>query len=173
MRRPEIVRPQLFESLLEAMDEGDVGRLARDTMRLQRIGTPVDEIVREGVRFAAPRAEYGWDHSLATLTDCLRLPRCSTDRSGRCRWCRDSPSRARTSCVGRSGRSRTRSTPSRPTGRCEDALAAFPVLVDDERVDEAEALFRGLLAAGATQGSAAPRTARARSPITSCPTATR
>ena len=69
----EIVRPQLFSSLLEAMGEVDLGRVARDTMRLQRIGTPLDEIVRHAVRYAAPRAEYGWDHSLATLADCLRL----------------------------------------------------------------------------------------------------
>jgi nitrite reductase/ring-hydroxylating ferredoxin subunit len=47
---PEIVRPKLFQSLLEAMDDIDVGRIARDTMRLQRIGTPLDEVVREGVR---------------------------------------------------------------------------------------------------------------------------
>jgi len=30
-------------------------------------------VVREGVRYAAPRAEHGWDHSLATLADCLRM----------------------------------------------------------------------------------------------------
>ncbi|HEY1320187.1 MAG TPA: hypothetical protein VGF32_08060, partial [Streptosporangiaceae bacterium] len=33
-------------------------------------------------------------------------------------------------------------------GSIEDALAAYPVLVDDERADDAEALFRGLIAAG-------------------------
>ena len=69
----EIVRPDLFRSLVEAMDDMDVGRVARDAMRLQRIGTPLADVVREGVRYAAPRAEYGWDHSLATLADCLRM----------------------------------------------------------------------------------------------------
>ena len=147
----EIVRPQLFESLLEAMDEGDVGRLARDTMRLQRIGTPVDDIVREGVRFAAPRAEYGWDHSLATLTDCLRLAAMF-----------DGPLRSLPVVQGLAVASEDqlrRPLRAQPDpidavaayGSLRDALAAFPVLVDDERVDEAEALFRGLLAAGATR----------------------
>src|SRR5262249_48179358 len=69
----EVVRPHLFRSLLEAMDDLDVGRVARDSMRPQRIGTPLSDVIREGVRFAAPRAQYGWDHSLATLADCLRM----------------------------------------------------------------------------------------------------
>ena len=69
----EVIRPELFASLNEAMDDLDIGRVARDAMRLQRIGTPLADVVREGVRYAAPRAEYGWDHSLATLADCLRM----------------------------------------------------------------------------------------------------
>lgn len=147
----EIVRPQLFESLMEAMDEGDVGRLARDTMRLQRIGTPVAEIVREGVRFAAPRAEYGWDHSLATLTDCLRLAAMF-----------DGPLRSLPVIQGLSVASEDQlRRPLRPRpepidviaahGSLHDALLAFPVLVEEERVDEAEGSFRGMLAAGATR----------------------
>ena len=62
----EIIRPELFISLNAAMDDLDVGRMARDTLRLQQIGTPLADVIREGVRYAAPRAEYGWDHSLAT-----------------------------------------------------------------------------------------------------------
>jgi nitrite reductase/ring-hydroxylating ferredoxin subunit len=147
----EIVRPELFRSLLDAMGEIDVGRIARDTMRLQRIGTPLDEVVREGVRYAAPRAEYGWDHSLATLTDCLRLAAMF-----------EGPLRSLPIVQGLTVASQDQvRRPLRPQpepidpiaayGSLEDALRAFPVLVDDERVNEAEALFRGLLAAGATR----------------------
>ncbi|HEY7399648.1 MAG TPA: Rieske (2Fe-2S) protein [Actinomycetota bacterium] len=147
----EIVRPQLFRSLLDAMGEIDVGRIARDTMRLQRIGTPLDEVVREGVRYAAPRAEYGWDHSLATLTDCLRLAAMF-----------EGPLRSLPIVQGLTVASQDQvRRPLRPQpepidpvaayGSLDDGLAAFPVLVDDERVDEAEALFRGLLAAGASR----------------------
>src|SRR5258708_38369938 len=75
----EVIRPDLFRSLTAAMDDLDVGRVARDAMRLQRIGTPLADVVREGVRYAAPRAEYGWDHSLATLTDCLRMSQFFTE----------------------------------------------------------------------------------------------
>lgn len=147
----EVVRPVLFESLLEAMGEVDVGRIARDTMRLQGIGTPLPEIVREGVRYAAPRAEYGWDHSLATLTDCLRLAAMF-----------EGPIRSLPVVQGLAVASQDQvRRPLRPQpepldpiaayGSLEDGLAAFPTLVDEEQVDEAEALFRGLLAAGATR----------------------
>jgi nitrite reductase/ring-hydroxylating ferredoxin subunit len=146
----EIVRPQLFASLLEAMDETDVGRIARDTMRLQRIGTALPEIVRAGVQYTAPRGEYGWDHSLATLADCLRLAAMFQGPAG-----------AMPVIQGLAVASEQEvRRPLRPQpepldpiaafGSLEDGLRAYPVLVDEERVDEAEALFRGLLAAGAS-----------------------
>ena len=147
----EIVRPQLFASLLEAMDETDVGRIARDTMRLQRIGTALPEIVRAGVQYTAPRGEYGWDHSLATLADCLRLAAMFQGPAG-----------AMPVIQGLAVASEQEvRRPLRPQpepldpiaayGSVEDGLRAYPVLVDEERVDEAEALFRGLLAAGASR----------------------
>jgi nitrite reductase/ring-hydroxylating ferredoxin subunit len=148
---PEVVRPQLFRSLVEAMDDIDVSRIARDTMRLQRIGTPLADVVREGVRYAAPRAEYGWDHSLATLTDCLRLAALFEGPVG-------SLPVVQALAVASEGQVRR---PLRPQpepldvvqgfGSLEEGLLAYPRLVDEERVDEAEGLFRGLLAAGATR----------------------
>jgi nitrite reductase/ring-hydroxylating ferredoxin subunit len=147
----EIVRPKLFTSLLEAMGEVDLGRVARDTMRLHRIGTPLDEVVREGVRYAAPRAEYGWDHSLATLADCLRLAAMF-----------EGPLKAMPVVQGLAVASEDQvRRPLRPQpepidpvatyGSLTEGLRAFPSLVDDEQVDAAEGLFRGLLAAGATR----------------------
>ena len=46
---PEEIAPQLFGSLLDAMGDVDLGRLARDTMRLRSIGTPLTEVIRVGV----------------------------------------------------------------------------------------------------------------------------
>ncbi len=145
----EEIAPQLFASLLDAMGEMDVGRLARDAMRLQRIGTPLAELVREGVHYGAPRAEYGWNHSLATLTDCLNIALLF-----------DGPIKALPVVQGLSVVSQTEvRRPPRPRpdpvdplaayGSVEEGLAAFPGLVEDERADEAEALLYGLLAAGA------------------------
>jgi nitrite reductase/ring-hydroxylating ferredoxin subunit len=149
---PEQIAPQLFASLLDAMGEMDVGRLARDAMRLRRIGTPLAELVREGVHYGAPRAQYGWNHSLATLADCLNIAQLF-----------EGPLKALPVVQGLSVVSQTEvRRPPRPRpdpvdparyGSTAGALAAFPRLVDEERADEAEALLYGLLEAGAGRGA--------------------
>ncbi len=144
----EIIRPGLFASLTAAMEDLDVGRMARDAMRLQRIGTPLADVVREGVRYAAPRAEYGWDHSLATLADCLRMSH-FFEESLRALPVIQGLSMAADNQVRRPARPRPDPIdPVAAYGSVSGALAAYPVLVDEERADEAEALFRGLIAAG-------------------------
>lgn len=144
----EIIAPQLFESLLEAMGEVDIGRLARDTMRLRQIGTPLIEVVREGVNFGAPRMEYGWNHSLATLTDCLNLAAMFEGEL------QAFPVIQGMSVVSQNEVRRPirpRPDPVDPVevyGSVEEALLAYPHLVNDEQSDQAEALLRGLLASG-------------------------
>ena len=146
----ETVRPDLFQSLVEAMDDLDVGRVARDTMRLQRIGTPLADVIREGVRYAAPRAEYGWDHSLATLADCLRMSQFFAE-SLRALPVIQGLSVAAEDQVRRPMRPRPDPIDAVATyGSIEDALQAYPDLVDDERAEDAEALLRGLVAADAS-----------------------
>ena len=147
---PEEIAPELFASLLEAMGDVNTGRLARDTMRLRAIGTPLTEVVRAGVTYGATRAEYGWNHSLATLADCLTMAAAF-----------EGPLSALPVIQGLSTISRTEvRRPPRPQpdpadvikeyGDLAGGLAAFPALVDAERGDEAEALLRGLLVAGAS-----------------------
>jgi len=147
---PEEIAPELFASLLEAMNDVDTGRLARDTMRLNAIGMPLTEVVRTGVTYGATRAEYGWNHSLATLADCLTMASAF-----------DGPLSTLPVIQGLATMSRTEvRRPPRPQpdpadvareyGSAAGGLAAFPALIDDERGDEAEALLRGLLAAGAS-----------------------
>jgi nitrite reductase/ring-hydroxylating ferredoxin subunit len=144
----ETIRPDLFRSLTAAMDDLDIGRVARDAMRLQRIGTPLADVVREGVRYAAPRAEYGWDHSLATLADCLRMSRYFAE-SLRALPVIQGLSVAAEDQVRRPPRRRPEPIdPVARYGSVADALSAYPVLVDREQADDAEALFRGLIAAG-------------------------
>lgn len=143
----ERIAPQLFGSLLEAMGDVDVGRMARDTMRLRGIGVPLREVVREGMRYGAPRLEYGWNHSLATLADCLNLAVLF-----------EGPMQSLPVVQGLSVLSeaevrrplRSRPEPVDPVstyGSVHEALRAYPRLVDDERADDAEALLRGLIAA--------------------------
>ncbi len=143
----EVIRPELFASLNAAMDDLDVGRVARDTMRLQRIGTPLADVVREGVRYAAPRAEYGWDHSLATLADCLQMSQFFAE-SLRALPVIQGLSVAAENQVRRPARARPEPVdPVAAYGSIATALSAYPVLVDDEQADAAEALLRGLIAA--------------------------
>jgi nitrite reductase/ring-hydroxylating ferredoxin subunit len=149
---PEEIAPELFASLLDAMGDVDTGRLARDTMRLRAIGTPLTEVVRAGVTYGATRAEYGWNHSLATLADCLTMAAAF-----------EGPLSALPVIQGLSTMSRTEvRRPPRPQpdpidvvacyGSVADGLAAFPPLIDAEQGEEAEALLRGLLVAGASPG---------------------
>jgi nitrite reductase/ring-hydroxylating ferredoxin subunit len=144
---PEVIRPELFASLTAAMDDLDVGRVARDAMRLQRIGTPLADVIREGVRYAAPRAEYGWDHSLATLADCLRMSH-FFEESLRALPVIQGLSVAAENQVRRPARPRPDPVdPVSAYGSVAAALSAYPVLVDEERADDAEAVLRGLVAA--------------------------
>ncbi|MEX1125796.1 MAG: Rieske 2Fe-2S domain-containing protein [Acidimicrobiia bacterium] len=144
----EVLAPQLFQSLLEAMGEVDIGRMARDTMRLRQIGRPLSEVVREGVMYGAPRMEYGWNHSLATLTDCLHLAAMFEGEL------QTFPVIQGMSVVAENEVRRPfrpRPEPVDPVaayGSVEEALAAYPVLVDEERADEAEAVLRGLILSG-------------------------
>jgi nitrite reductase/ring-hydroxylating ferredoxin subunit len=144
----EIIAPRLFESLLEAMGEVDIGRMARDTMRLRQIGAPLAEVVGEGVNYGAPRMEYGWNHSLATLTDCLNL---ASMFEGELQALPVVQGMSVVSHTEVRRPFRPRPDPADPVeiyGSVEDALAAYPILVDDERAEEAEALMRGLIRAG-------------------------
>jgi nitrite reductase/ring-hydroxylating ferredoxin subunit len=144
---PEVIRPELFASLTAAMADLDVGRMARDSLRLQRIGTPLADVIAEGVRYAAPRAEYGWDHSLATLADCLRMSE-FFDESLRALPVIQGLSVAAEGQVRRPDRARPDPVdPIAAYGSVAEALAAYPVLVDEERAAEAEGLLRGLIAA--------------------------
>jgi nitrite reductase/ring-hydroxylating ferredoxin subunit len=144
----EVIRPDLFRSLTAAMEDRNTGRMARDAMRLQRIGTPLADVVREGVRYAAPRAENGWDHSLATLADCLRMSQ-YFDESLRALPVIQGLSVAADSQVRRPLRPRPDpADPAAVYGSVQAAMSAYPALVDAERAEEAEALLRGLIAAG-------------------------
>ncbi len=148
----EIIRPELFASLSAAMDDLDIGRLARDTMRLHKLGTPLADVITEGVRYAAPRAQYGWDHSLATMADCLRMSTFFAE-SLRALPVIQGLSVASESQVRRPLRAQPDPIdPVERYGSIDDALRAYPLLVDAERAEEAEALVRGLIAAGVAPG---------------------
>ncbi len=144
----EVIAPQLFQSLIEAMGDLDIGRLARDTMRLRQLGTPLAEVVKEGVSYGAPRMEYGWNHSMATLTDCLNL---ASMFEGELQALPVVQGMSVVSQTEIRRPFRPRPDPIDPVetyGSLEAALHVYPRLVDDEQKEPAEALLRGLIATG-------------------------
>lgn len=67
---PEAIAPELSPACWRQCDV-DTGRLAN--VRVNAIGPPLSELVRTGLTYGATRAQHGWNHSLATLADCLTM----------------------------------------------------------------------------------------------------
>jgi len=70
---PESLRPQLTESLRAGIAKEYRGQVARDVVRLLKASANPGELIWEAVAHGAPRAEFGWGHSVASATDCLSM----------------------------------------------------------------------------------------------------
>lgn len=70
---PESLRPQLMESLRSGIRKEYRGQVARDVVRLLKTSANPGELIWEAVAHGAPRAEFGWGHSVASATDCLSM----------------------------------------------------------------------------------------------------
>ena len=75
LRRPDPVamRPQLLASLRRGIERDYIGQVSRDVVRLLQSDTNPGELVWEAVQHGAPRADFGWGHSIASATDCLAM----------------------------------------------------------------------------------------------------
>ena len=73
---PDELRPQLLASLRRGLAKDYVGQMSRDVVRLLRADANPGELIWEAVAYGAPRADFGWGHAIASLTDCLAM----TDR---------------------------------------------------------------------------------------------
>ena len=70
---PAELRPQLLTSLRRGIEKDYVGQVSRDIVRLLRADANPGELIWEAVAYGAPRAEFGWGHAIASLTDCLSM----------------------------------------------------------------------------------------------------
>ncbi len=70
---PEVQRPRLLESLRRGIERDYRGQVARDVVRLLQADANPGELVWEAMAHGAPRAEFGWGHSIAAATDCLAM----------------------------------------------------------------------------------------------------
>ncbi len=75
VRRPDPAarRPALLDSLRRGIRKDYRGQIARDVVRLLHASSNPGELVWEAVAHGAPRAEFGWGHSVASATDCLSM----------------------------------------------------------------------------------------------------
>ena len=145
LRRPDIeeVRPRLLASLRRGVERDYIGQVSRDVVRLLQADTNPGELVWEAVNHGAPRAEFGWGHSIASATDCLAM----VDLY-------EGDQRALPIVQAIAGIAETeRDRPVNPLPDPADRLPARPLdafraAVESEQVEQAQALVRGAIAAG-------------------------
>jgi nitrite reductase/ring-hydroxylating ferredoxin subunit len=70
---PAELRPQLLSSLRRGIERNYTGQVARDVVRLLQADANPGELIWEAIAHGAPRAEFGWGHSIASATDCLSM----------------------------------------------------------------------------------------------------
>jgi nitrite reductase/ring-hydroxylating ferredoxin subunit len=70
---PDQERARLFPSLRRGIANDYVGQVSRDVVRLLRADANPGELIWEAVAYGAPRADFGWGHSIASATDCLAM----------------------------------------------------------------------------------------------------
>jgi nitrite reductase/ring-hydroxylating ferredoxin subunit len=148
---PSVLRPQLLDSLRRGIANDYVGQVARDVVRLLRADADPGELIWEAVAHGAPRAEFGWGHSIASLTDCLGM----VERYGGDD--RALPIVQAIAGVAESERDRpVRTLPEPLADPPPDPRAAFRRLVEGERLEPAQAVLRGAIHAGASADDIRP-----------------
>ncbi|MGH9060307.1 MAG: Rieske (2Fe-2S) protein, partial [Acidimicrobiales bacterium] len=140
---PGEARPRLLASLRRGLDDGYVGQMARDIVRLLRADADPVQLIWEAVAWGAPRAEFGFGHALASLADCLTLAE-RAQGDGRAL-----PVVQAFAGIGEVERRRPLRPRPDPLAYLPDQPGvAFRAAIDAEDLDGAEALLRAALAAG-------------------------
>jgi nitrite reductase/ring-hydroxylating ferredoxin subunit len=136
-------RPKLLASLRRALDNNYDGQMARDIVRLLRAEADPVQLVWEAVAWGAPRAEFGFGHALASLTDCLDLAEQA------CGDARALPIAQAFAGVAENERLRPlRPQPDPIAPSSADAGSDFRCALESEDLALAEGLLRGGIAAG-------------------------
>ncbi len=148
---PAELRPRLLTSLRRGIENDYVGQVSRDIIRLLRADANPGELIWEAVAYGAPRADFGWGHAIASLTDCLSM----VDQY-------ENDERALPIVQAIAGVAEVERD--RPVQPLPDPLTEIPVdsrlefrrLVEAEQLEPAQALLRGALHAGAAPEALRP-----------------
>jgi nitrite reductase/ring-hydroxylating ferredoxin subunit len=148
---PAELRPKLLTSLRSGIEKQYVGQVARDVVRLLRADANPGELIWEAVAYGAPRAEFGWGHSIASLTDCLSMVEHYADDD------RALPIVQAIAGVAETERGRPPHELADPIDTLPaDPRAEFRRLVEAEDLDGSQAVLRGAIHAGATADELRP-----------------
>ncbi len=140
---PAVERPRLLASLRRGIANDYVGQVARDVVRLLRADANPGELVWEAVAHGAPRADFGWGHSVASATDCLAMVELFEGDQ------RALPIVQGIAGVAETERDRPINPLPDPVGELgRDPAATFRSMVEAERLDDAQALLRGAIHGG-------------------------
>jgi hypothetical protein len=145
LRQPDLeeVRPRLLASLRRGLERDYIGQVSRDVVRLLQADTNPGELVWEAVNFGAPRAEFGWGHSIASATDCLSMVDLYEGDQ------RALPIVQAIAGIAETERDRAVNPLPDPAVRLPvRPLDAFRAAVESEQVEQAQALVRAAIAAG-------------------------
>lgn len=141
---PEELRARLTTSLRAGIEHQRVGQISRDVVRLLRADADPGELVWEAVHYGAPRAEFGWGHSIASATDCLAMLD-TYDGDARAL-----PIVQAIAGVAETERGRPpRALPAPLAALPADPAGAFRACVEAEAIDDAQALVLGAIGDGA------------------------
>jgi nitrite reductase/ring-hydroxylating ferredoxin subunit len=137
---PEALRPRLLASLRRGVERDYIGQVSRDVVRLLQADTNPGELVWEAVQHGAPRAEFGWGHSIASATDCLSMVDLYEGDQ------RALPIVQAIAGIAETERDRPANPLPEPTRQLPaDPLSAFRGAVETEQLELAQALVRGAI----------------------------
>ena len=139
---PDVLRPRLMESLRRGIEHDYIGQVSRDVVRLLRADANPGELVWEAVAHGAPRAEFGWGHSVASATDCLSIVDLYDGDQ------RALPVVQAIAGIAEVERDRPVNPLPDPVPVDAGAPGEFRRLVEAEQLDGAQALLRGTIQAG-------------------------
>jgi nitrite reductase/ring-hydroxylating ferredoxin subunit len=145
LRRPDVeaMRPRLLASLRRGVERDYIGQVSRDVVRLLQADTNPGELVWEAVNHGAPRADFGWGHSIASASDCLAMVDLYEGDQ------RALPIVQAIAGIAETERDRPVNPLPEPVRVMPRApLGAFRGAVETERLDDAQALVRGAIDAG-------------------------
>jgi len=141
---PQALRPQLLVSLRKGITRNYNGQVSRDVIRLLKASANPGELVWEAVAYGAPRAEFGWGHSVASATDCLAMVDLYEGDQ------RALPIVQGISHIAESERGRPVNELPEPARPSDSSLASFRTAVEAQDVERAQAIMLAAIECGDT-----------------------